>query len=131
MSWSLEVLTLSFEYVCEIHKSLFIVELKSVLCKFFFFKCTQLLTVRFFFNSEWANCTGLHISKNESDIVWLAISEYACREVLKFWHYLSNTFVKYINHCSLLSLKVFCASCFKVKFVPFWVICNYRVWKNW
>ena len=34
--WSLEVLTLSFEYVCEIHKSLFIVEFKSVLCKFFF-----------------------------------------------------------------------------------------------
>jgi hypothetical protein len=21
--------------------------------------------------------------------------------------------------------------CFKVKFVPFWVICNYRMWKNW
>jgi hypothetical protein len=20
---------------------------------------------------------------------------------------------------------------FKVKFLPFWVICNYRVWKNW
>ena len=36
MSWSLEVLTLSFEYVCEIHKSLFIVEFKSALCKFFF-----------------------------------------------------------------------------------------------
>jgi hypothetical protein len=29
--------------------------------------------------------------------------------VVKFWHYRWNTFVKYINHCSLLSLKVFCA----------------------
>jgi hypothetical protein len=36
---------------------------------------SQLLTVRLFFDSEWANFTGLHISKNESDIVWLAISD--------------------------------------------------------
>jgi hypothetical protein len=26
-------------------------------------------------DSEWANVTGLHISKNESDIVWLTISD--------------------------------------------------------
>jgi hypothetical protein len=36
---------------------------------------SQLLTVRLFFDSEWANVTELHISKNESDIVWLAISD--------------------------------------------------------
>jgi hypothetical protein len=38
--------------------------------------------------------------------------QYTCREVLKFWHYCSNTFVKYINHCLFFSLKVFCASFF-------------------
>jgi hypothetical protein len=36
---------------------------------------SQLLTVRLCFDSEWANFTGLHISKNESDIVSLAISD--------------------------------------------------------
>jgi hypothetical protein len=35
----------------------------------------QLLTLPLFFDSEWANFTGLHISKNESDIVWLVISD--------------------------------------------------------
>jgi hypothetical protein len=53
---------------------------------------SQLLTVRLFFDSEWANFTGLHISKNESDIVWLAISD-----KLKWPHRYKNWYKTILN----------------------------------
>jgi hypothetical protein len=53
---------------------------------------SQLLTVRLFFDSEWANLTGLHISKNKSDIVWLAISD-----KLKWPHRYKNWYKTILN----------------------------------
>jgi hypothetical protein len=84
-TWSFILL---FKFVLWYTLFLFCVEFKIVLYQFLY-RCghfnllltanqtffSQLLTVRLFFDSEWANFTGLHISKNESDIVWLAISD--------------------------------------------------------
>jgi hypothetical protein len=53
---------------------------------------SQLLTIQLFFDSEWANFTGLHISKNESDIVWLTISD-----KLKWLHRYKNWYKTILN----------------------------------
>jgi hypothetical protein len=88
---------------------------------------SQLLTVRLFFDSEWANFTGLHISKNESDIVWLAIGDklkWPHRNKNWYKTILNSTQNKYkVYHKTNLNNNIKLSSVKKSRTVSSWELC--------